>query len=216
MKKQIASTFFMIAAPVIIQAQTPHIGFSVNLNIPTGDFASHVDAPTSNFDLPQKSTYDVGFGGQFTASFPVDPKLAIRLEVFGQSEGGRQHADGYQDIDLQHQLIGVGGEMQIFLGDGNANRYRGLYLLAGVSADFERFDKNYGYSDYGYWYTDSVDSTHKSRLGLLVGIGHAFGYGGAPRFTMEAVYHKSLTGTNTAAGDPPSSDFLRLGFGFMF
>jgi hypothetical protein len=200
----------------MLSAQTPHFGASLNLNIPMGEFASHTLAPTADFGLPQKVTYDVGLGGQFTASFPVDPKLAFRLEVFGQSESGRQHADGYSDLNLRHQIIGVGAEMQIFLGDGNANRYRGLYLVAGISADFERFDTTYEYRDYGYWYTDTVDSNSKSRMGLLVGVGHAFGYGGGPRFTMEAVYHKSLTGTSTSAGDPPSTDFLRLGFGFMF
>ena len=36
------------------------------------------------------------------------------------------------------------------------------------------------------------------------------------RFTMEATFHKTLTTHDVDAGDPPSTDFVKLGFGFVF
>ena len=36
------------------------------------------------------------------------------------------------------------------------------------------------------------------------------------RFTLEATYHKSLTGNDATQGDPPSTDFVRVSFGWVF
>ena len=62
----------------------------------------------------------------------------------------------------------------------------------------------------------NVDTTRKSRLGGSLGIGHSFGYDAGLRFTMEATFHKTLTNHDVDAGDPPSTDFVKLGFGFVF
>jgi len=49
-----------------------------------------------------------------------------------------------------------------------------------------------------------------------VGIGHSFGYDAGMRFNLEATFHKTLTGNDVGAGDPPSTDFVKLGFGWVF
>jgi len=205
----------ILASGSALKAQSPHYGFSLNLTVPTGGFASttypaYIDA-FNNLVPPQKETYDVGLGGTFTASFPMDRNLAIRLNLSGSSEDGVNRAPGYSDLNLRHSIFSLGGDLQIFP-QGTAFRHRGLYFLAGLSADFERFDASYG-SDPTY-YPDYT--TNKSRLGGSVGIGHSFGYDAGMRFTLEATFHKTLTGKPVDAGDPPSADFVKLGFGFVF
>ena len=200
----------ILASGSALKAQSPHMGFSLNLTIPTGDFASK-----SYPDLlpPQKETYDSGLGGSFTVSFPTDRNLAVRLNLSGSSENGINRAPGFANLHLQHSLFSVGGDLQIFP-QGTAFRHRGLYFVAGLSADFERFNGSEG-SDPGY-YPDYT--TNKTRLGGSVGIGHSFGYDAGMRFTMEATFHKTLTGTDTNVGDfpTPNADFFKLGFGFVF
>ena len=195
-----------------LKAQSPHMGFSLNLTIPTGDFASK---SYPDWVPPQKETYDSGLGGSFTISFPTDRNLAFRLNLSGSSENGTNHATGYTNLHLQHSMFSVGGDLQIFP-QGTAFRHRGLYFVAGLSADIERFNASQG-SDPGY-YPDYT--TNKTRLGGSVGIGHSFGYDAGMRFTMEATFHKTLTGTdaNANTGDlpMPNADFVKLGFGFVF
>ena len=191
-----------------LRAQSPHLGFSVNLTVPTGDFASK-NYPYLN--PPEKETYDLGLGGSFTASFPMDRNLAFRLDLSASSETGTNRAPGYSDINLRHSIFSLGGDLQIFP-QGTAFRHRGLYFVAGLSADFEQFSRGY---DYNYYYNDS-SSTSKSRLGAKVGIGHSFGFDAGRKFTVEATYHTTLTSKDVNAGDPPSTDFLKLGFGFVF
>ena len=88
----------ILVAGSALQAQSPHVGFSLNLQIPTGDFASKTYPPftdsNNNFFPAMKETYDVGLGGTFTASFPMDRNLAIRLNVSGSSEDGVNRAPG--------------------------------------------------------------------------------------------------------------------------
>ena len=72
-----------------LKAQSPHYGFNLNLSFPTGAFSSttypaYLDS-FNNQVPPQKETYDVGLGGSFTASFPMDRNLAIRLNLGGTS-----------------------------------------------------------------------------------------------------------------------------------
>ncbi len=199
----------VLASGPALRAQSPHMGFSLNLTLPAGDFSSK-----SYPDLlpPQKETYDAGVGGSFTVSFPTDRNLAVRLNLSGSTENGLNRAPGYANINLQHSMFSLGGDLQIFP-QGTAFRHRGLYFVAGLSADFERFSGSQG-SDPGY-YPDF--STNKTRLGGSVGIGHSFGYDAGMRFTMEATFHKTLTGTSDNTADmTPSADFVKLGFGFVF
>ena len=212
---------FLLVLPLILvsgsalMAQSPHMGFSLNLMLPTGDFASTTYPPyfsnSAGRTIPaQKETYDVGLGGSFTVSFPMDRNLAIRLNLSGSGENGTNRAPGEATINLRHSMFNVGGDLQIFP-QGTAFRHRGLYFVAGLSADFEQFDRSFGDPQFDY-----TDTTRKSRMGGSVGIGHSFGYDAGTRFTMEATFHKTLTNHDVAAGDPPSTDFVKLGFGFVF
>jgi hypothetical protein len=210
----------ILAAGPSLMAQSPHIGFSLNLVFPTGEFSSKNTPPyyTSGGDLvfDERETHDVGLGGSFTVSFPMDRTLAIRLNLSGSSENGASRATGFQTINLRHTQFNLGGDLQIFP-EGTAFRHRGFYFLAGLSVDFEQFDRSYGDIQSNYYYSDyPVDTTRKSRLGVTGGIGNSFGYDAGMRFTMEATFHKTLTGNDVNAGDPPSTDFVKLGFGFVF
>ena len=205
----------ILASGSALKAQSPHVGFSLNLLFPTGDFASKTYppyySPTAGYVIPaQKETYDVGLGGSFTVSFPMDRNLAIRLNLSGSAENGTNRAPGEATINLRHSQFNLGGDLQIFP-QGTAFRHRGLYFVAGLSADFEQFDRSFGDPAYDY-----TDTTRKSRLGATGGIGHSFGYDAGLRFTLEATFHKTLTGNDVNAGDPPSSDFVKIGFGFVF
>ena len=205
----------LLASGAALQAQAPHVGFSLNLVIPTGDFASRSLPPYySSFDghlVPtQKETYDVGLGGSFTVSFPVDRALAIRLNLSGSAENGINRAQGEANINLRHSLFSLGGDLQIFP-EGTAFRHRGFYFVAGLSADFEQFDNSFGDPQYDY-----TDTMRKSRMGGSIGFGHSFGYDAGVRFTLEATFHKTLTSHDVDAGDPPSTDFVKVGFGFVF
>ena len=211
----------ILASGSALKAQSPHVGFSLNLQIPTGEFASktypaYFSVSDGRTIPPQKETYDVGLGGSFTVSFPVDRNLAIRLNLSGSAENGTNRAFGETTINLRHSMFNLGGDLQIFP-QGTAFRHRGLYFVAGLSADFEQFDRSFGDLNSGYYYNNyNVDTTRKSRLGASGGIGHSFGYDSGMRFTLEATYHKTLTGNDVDAGDPPSTDFLKVGFGFVF
>jgi hypothetical protein len=211
----------ILASGSVLKAQSPHIGFSLNLQFPTGEFASktypaYFSTSAARTIPPQKETYDVGLGGSFTVSFPMDRNLAIRLNLSGSAENGTNRAPGETTINLRHSMFNLGGDLQIFP-QGTAFRHRGLYFVAGLSADFEQFDRSFGDINSGYYYYNyNVDTTHKSRLGATGGIGHSFGYDAGLRFTLEATFHKTLSGNNVDAGDPPSTDFLKVGFGFVF
>ena len=205
----------LIASGGALRAQSPHIGFSLNLLFPTGEFSSKTYpayySPSAGYTIPpQKATYDVGLGGSFTVSFPVDRSLAIRLNLSGSAENGTNRAPGETTINLRHSQFNLGGDLQIFP-DGTAYRHRGLYFVVGVSADFEQFDRSFGDPLYDY-----TDTTRKSRMGVSIGLGHSFGYDAGTRFTLEATFHKTLTSHDVDAGDPPATDFVKVGFGFVF
>ncbi|MBP1771269.1 MAG: hypothetical protein H6P99_432 [Holophagaceae bacterium] len=211
----------ILASGSALKAQSPHVGFSLNLLFPTGEFANKTYpayySPSAGYVIPpQKETYDVGLGGSFTVSFPVDRNLAIRLNLSGSAENGSNRAPGEATINLRHSQFNLGGELQIFP-QGTAFRHRGLYFLAGVSADFEQFDRSFGDINSGYYYNNyDVDTTRKSRMGVTGGIGHSFGYDAGLRFTLEATFHKTISGNDVNGGDPPSTDFVKMGFGFVF
>lgn len=201
----------LLAAAPSLQAQQPRMGAAFNIVLPTGGFRNTTYDPTASVLVSQKEGYDLGLGGQFTISFPIDPKLAFRLNLGVQATDGSNTAPGYDKINLRHVMYSLGGDLQIFT--QSAYRHRGTYFLVGVAADFERFDRSF--DDIDDWYAD-IDSTRKSRLGGNFGIGHTFGYDAGLRFTLEATYHKTLTGNDTAQAEPPSTDFVRLSFGFVF
>ncbi|MDR3683724.1 MAG: hypothetical protein P4L11_08345 [Geothrix sp.] len=209
----------ILASGSILRAQSAHYGLNLNVTLPTGAFNSTTyPAYTSPFtqsgplDVPQRETYDVGLGANFTASFPVDRTLAIRLNVGYTSETGTNSAPGYSSLSLQHSMFNVGGDLQIFP-QGGAYRHRGFYFLAGLSADFEQFSYSGSGADPAYF---PDGSANKSRLGGTIGVGHTFGYDAGMRFNLEASFHKTLTGNDVNAGDPPSTDFVKLGFGIVF
>ena len=209
----------ILASGSALKAQSPHMGFSLNLLFPTGDFASKsyraIDT-TTGLPYIEKETYDVGVGGSFTVSFPMDPHLAIRLNLSGSAENGTNRAYNEPTINLRHSEFNLGGDLQIFP-QGTAFRHRGLYFVAGLSADFERFERSFGDLNSNYYYNNyAIDTTRKSRLGANCGIGHSFGYDAGMRFTLEATFHKTLTGNDVNAGDPPSTDYVKLGLGFVF
>jgi hypothetical protein len=216
---KLALMMAVLVAPAL-RAQDPHFGLGLNLSIPVGDLNSR-DCPADDITtVPHRQGYDPGMGLQFTISFPVDPHVAFRLELVGQSESGTDTAPGYETYDLDHTLFGIAGEVQIFPGSGSAYRHKGTYLLGGVSADFERFEIRYRDAYYDDYYDDYrgglVDSQRKSRMGVLMGMGHSFTYNSWGRFTMELAYHKTVTGHDVSIGEPVAADFLRLGFGWVF
>ena len=63
---------------------------------------------------------------------------------------------------------------------------------------------------------NSTDTTRKSRLAGTFGVGHSFGYGGGARFNLEVTFHKTLTGNDSAKHEPPSADFMKVSFGWVF
>jgi hypothetical protein len=193
-------------------AQEPHFGFAFNLAFPTGDFREKTYPPPSATASSYKDGFDAGFGGQFTMSFPIERNFAIRMNFGGQSTSGSSSGVGYSRQKLQHNLFSLGGEFQLFV-NGSALRHRGTYFFFGPSADFERWD----YSDddrHDYW-DDYTTYDRKSRMGATFGIGNSFGTH-AGRFTMEFGYHKTISGNDSAKGDPPSADFVKLTFGWVF
>jgi hypothetical protein len=201
-----------------LQAQQPRLGVSLNLVLPTGNFNSHDGLASYTGDpalYRYSQGYDVGLGGQFTISFPVDPKLAFRLNFGGQVTDGTYRDDYPTKLNLRHTMFSVGGDMQFFT--QSAYRHRGTYFLAGVSADFERFESTSG--DFDYYYDNNVDTVRKSRLGGNFGIGHTFGFDAGTRFTLEVTYHTTLTGRDVGNSLPEvakSTDFVRVGFGWVF
>lgn len=205
---------FLLAAGPALQAQQAHMGFSLNLLFPTGDFNSKAYPPyidsTGHLVPTQTETYDLGLGGTFYLSFPVDRSLAMRLSFSGAANNGTNTAPGEATINLRHSEFNLGGELEIFP-NGTAYRHRGFYFLAGISADFEQFDRSFGDPLYDY-----TDTTRKSRMGGTLGFGHTFGYDAGARFTLECIFHKTLTGNNANAGDPPNTDYARVGLGWVF
>ncbi len=204
-----------LGATTALMAQEPHVGFGINLGFPTGDFRNKTYPPTTGVLTQQTDGYDLGLGGQLTLSFPVDPTFALRLNFNGMSTNGTNTASGYSDLHLKHELFGIGGEMQLFLDQG-AFRHKGTYLFVGASADFERFDRSANANFEDWWGDASTDTTRKSRLGGSAGLGHSFGYGSANRFTLEVAFHKTLSGNDLAKKEPPSADFMKVSFGWVF
>ena len=212
-----SATFILVlAVGVPLAAQEPHFGLGLSLSVPTGSFNSANYQPAGQGGVPSNESYDTTLGGQFTVSFPLDPKLALRLDIYGQTTSGQDTAPGYASYNLQHQLFSLGGEAQYFLGRGDAYRHRGAYLVAGLSMDLENFSSSYGDPNWsGY-------SVNKTRLGGLAGWGYSFRPFGRWRTNAEVAFHKTLSGygnsVQPASGTPgiPAADFFRLTYGVVF
>jgi len=208
MKKWIPTAITLALAAVPLAAQEPHYGLGIVLGVPTGALNS------AGYPDGQIEGYNSGLGVQFTVSWPVDRSLALRLNVGGVTFDGTGSATGQANWNVEDSLISVGGEAEVFLGDGSAQRHLGTYLIGGLSLDMERFSA----SDYDPAYFASSEVT-KNRLAATVGIGHTFRSYGRYRWSMEAVYHKTLTGTdaNDYSGVGfPAADFVKLYVGFGF
>lgn len=213
-KALLTSLSLLLSSGAALHAQSPRMGFTLNLLFPTGDFNNknyppYIDA-YGNAIPAQKEGYDLGLGGTFFLSFPVDRTLALRMSFSGAGNNGTNTAPGQATINLHHSEFNLGGELEIYP-DGGAYRHRGFYFLGGISADFEQFDRSFGDPLYDY-----TDTTRKSRMGGTLGFGHTFGYDAGMRFTLECIFHKTLTGNNVDAGDPPNTDYARVGLGFVF
>ncbi len=203
-----------LAGPAL--AQDAHVGLGLALSVPTGRFDSSSYSPAGQNGVPSRESYDPTLGGQFTVSFPVDPRLALRLDVYGQSSTGKDTAPGYVSYNLQHDLLSLGGELQFFPGPGDAFRHRGAYLVGGLSLDLERFRSGYDNPD------GSDSSVNRTRLGGLVGAGYSFRAFGPWRSNVEVAFHRTLNGNaGNDQPDPytpatPPADFLRLTYGIVF
>ena len=212
--KKARSLVLVLALGAPLAAQDPHFGIGLSLSVPTGGLRSKDYPPAGGAAVPSNESYGAGLGGQFTASFPMDRKTALRLDIYSDASNGTNSAPGYVDYDLRHSLFSLGGELQVFPGNGDANRHRGGYLVGGLSMDLERFESNLGYL---YWYSVSANRT---RLGGLAGWGYSFRPFGGWRSNAEVAFHKTLSGTDSSpdASTPgtPAADFLRFTYGLVF
>lgn len=203
----------LLALGAPLAAQEPHFGIGVALSVPAGALNSTRYPPSGAVASPATESYDSTLGGQFTVSFPMDQKTAIRLDVYGETGYGSNRADGYPSFDLRHQLLSIGGEMQVFPGLGNAERHRGGYFLGGLSMDLERFESSQ--YDYG-------SGVSRTRLGGTVGAGFSFRPYGFWRSNIEVAFHKTLTGTDAGSDaasispGTPAADFVRFTYGIIF
>ena len=186
-----------------LASQDVHLGLGVDIGVPTGDFSSSYAGAYSQ-------SYNTNLGVRLTASFPVDRNLAFRASLGGSTFTGTAGFPDGSSENLQDDMFTLGGEAQFFLGNGNALRHVGTYLVGGAELDFERFSASI--SDPTY-FPDSV--ANRSRLALVAGIGHSFRYYGRGRWTLEAAYHKTVTDVNTMNGFPPA-DYVRLSVGMVF
>lgn len=213
-----ASLALVLVMGAPLAAQEAHFGLGLSLAIPTGKFdnSTYASPPGVQNGVPSTESYDSTLGGQFTVSFPVDERLALRLDIYGQSTTGTDSAPGFQSYNLQHDLFSLGGEAQYFPGTGDAYRHRGAYLVGGLSMDLERFRSSYGDTNWtGY-------DVNKTRLGGLAGVGYSFRPYGRWRTNAEVAFHKTLSAYDTNAqptvGNPatPPADFVRLTYGVVF
>lgn len=203
-----------IATP--LRANDPNIGFALTLGFPTGQYSSYTyERLFKNNDTGQTAilhvtdSYDPGIGGQFWLSFPLDQQVAIRMNFGGMITNGSS-VSNVDRRNLRHQIWNLGADMQFFT--ENAFRHRGTYFLAGVSADFERFEESKW--DIPTAYPWEIETRRKNRMGGNFGIGHSFPFSSGLKFTMEGVYHKTLTGTDDRQFS--NSDFIRTNFGLVF
>lgn len=211
--KSLLTPIAILIATGTLSAQQSRVGIALNITAPVGTFQSTTgqDVDNQGHPISVKSGYDMGIGGQVTLSIPLDPKVAIRLGLSGHSMNGSNTSPGLSKINLRHSMFSLGADLQLFT--DSAYRHRGTYFLAGLSADFERFDRSF--DDIGSLWAD-VNTERKSRLGGTIGIGHTFGFDAGTRFTLEAAYHSTLSDRDSDPLYTPRNQFVRVGFGWVF
>jgi hypothetical protein len=200
----------LVASGPLLQAQRPNLGVSFNLGFPTGGYRSQDWPATPAASGPIHQSFDTAFGAQFTASFPLQEAVALRACIGAMTASGSQMQDAWGRRGLRNNLFAIGGDVQIFL-DKGAMRHRGTYLYAGPSMDFEQWSYTYT----RYWNTYLYTYDRKSRPAANFGFGHSFPVHSG-RFTLEVGFHKTLSGNNTSQGEPSSTDFAKLGVGWVF
>jgi len=193
----------------LLQAQRPNLGITFNFGIPAGGYR-RTDWPATPASGPVHQDNHTGFGAQFNASFPIRSEVAIRASIGGMTATATQWEDAYGRRGLRHNLLELGGELQLFL-DGGALQHRGTYLFIGPSIDFE----NWSYTYSRYWTTSTYTYARKSRPAATMGFGHSFPLR-TGRFTFEMGYHKTLSGADVSSGEPANTDFMKIGFGWVF
>jgi len=203
MKSWILAVVAVVLAAGPLAAQDVHLGVGVDLGIPTGDFSSSTAGGYSQ-------SYNTNLGARISASFPVDRNLAVRLSLGGTTFTGTAGFPDGTSTNLQDDMFTLGGEAQLFLANGNAARHIGSYLIGGAEVDFERFSASTTDPNF-----DPYAVANRTRMALVAGFGHSFRTYGRGRWTMEAAYHKTLTGVDTPNGFPPA-DYLRLSVGMVF
>jgi hypothetical protein len=204
----LAATTLALTTGGSLAAQTPHFGVGLLVGVPTGALNS------TSYPDGTSETYNTGLGAQFTMSWPVAQSLALRANVSGITFDGTGRAPQTYDWNVQDSAFSLGCEAEYFLADGSADRHLGTYLIGGLHTDFERFSA----SDYDPSYF-AATTVNKTRLAGTVGIGHTFRAYGRYRWSLEAAYHKTLTGTgsdDSAGVGFPASDYLKLYGGITF
>jgi hypothetical protein len=149
--------------------------------------------------------YNAGLGLQVTWSVPVDRTWAIRADASMRTFSGSATAPKYPSVGLRAGLATFGCDALAFFGDGNAFQYQGSYLFGGLSMDIGMYSSAY---------MDPWDSGSSTRVGATMGIGHSFKVSDYRRYTLEASYHTTLSGTG--ATSPPSSDLFSISVGMIF
>ena len=207
----LAPAFALTAAGALV-AEQPNYGLALSIGVPMGDYREMSHAPTATLPLGAVEGYDVGIGAQFTAAIPMQDHFAFRMGLSRIKTKGSYTADS-ETVALDHTIFSLLGELQFFFDD--AYRHNGPYIVAGLSGDFERFERPIGIDD--RW---ASGVSRANRLGGTVGIGHNFGDSrrnkGDNNFVMELCYHFTLTGKDPAALDPQASNFLKVNIGFVF
>jgi hypothetical protein len=193
------------------QAQSPNAALTIGFTIPTGEFREKIYLPTPDEDFFKKEGYDVGFGCGFSLSFPMNLNMALRTGIGFVSSGGTNTAPGYETIFLRHNNVMLTGELQFFT--KNAYRHAGTYFVAGISGNFERFERSFD-KNWDSWSEKDVDRT--SRLGGIVGIGHTFYSNGGLNFVTELSFHTTLTGKDFYREEPPAANYIKISFGMAF
>lgn len=204
----LAATTLALAAGPALAAQEANFGLGLTLGVPTGALNS------SSYPDGVTETYNSGVGAQFTVSWPVQPALAVRLNLSGITFDGTGSAPETYNWNVQDSIFSIGGEAEYFLPDGSASRHLGTYLFGGLHSDFERFAA----SDYDPS-AFAATTVNKTRLAGTLGVGHTFRYYGRYKWSVEAAYHKTLTGTDSnddAGVGFPAADYLKLYLGFAF
>jgi hypothetical protein len=211
----------LLACP--LWAQDAYMGVALTYATPQGAFAnsSFPANPSSGYLAILPGTgffptvlmgtpattqgYNAGVGLQVTRSVPVDRTWAIRADASMFTFSGSATAPNYPSVGLKAGLATIGCDALAFLGDGNAFQYQGTYLFGGLSLDIGMYNSAY---------MDSWDTGTSTRLGATVGIGHSFKVSDYRRYSLEAAYHTTLSGTGTT--DPPSSDLISISVGMIF